>query len=156
MVALAKSGKRPPQALVSISASCEMIWIVFTQNIALSTLLTASRTVFTWPSIDFHAFISPSIDSNMSTRSLLCMWDHLNSGIRNGGSWRGAVKRRYSSFYIHFMFEKKLTLEKLLVSFFESSSAAWSDGDRTGVVWPSLRELLEELAATSVVPRCFS
>lgn len=45
-VAEASNGKSPPQAIIKLSANCEIKCTVLTTNIALSLLLTKSRTDF--------------------------------------------------------------------------------------------------------------
>ena len=52
VVTLANNGSKIP-------ASCETIWIVFTQNIASLNWFTTSSTVFTWFSAFFHALFRP-------------------------------------------------------------------------------------------------
>jgi hypothetical protein len=44
LVADARRGRRPPQAMIRLSVSWEMRWTVLTTNIALSAALTKSRT----------------------------------------------------------------------------------------------------------------
>lgn len=44
-VALANKGNRPPQAMIKLSANCDIKWTVFTTNIAFSLEFTKSNTV---------------------------------------------------------------------------------------------------------------
>ena len=43
-VAEASRGSRPPQAMMRLSASCEMRWTVLTTKMPFSVLFTKSRT----------------------------------------------------------------------------------------------------------------
>lgn len=45
-VADARSGNKPPQAIIKLSASCEIKCTVFTTKIAFSLELTKSNTLF--------------------------------------------------------------------------------------------------------------
>jgi hypothetical protein len=45
-VADASKGSSPPQAIMRLSASCEIRWTVFTTKMAFSLLFTKSRTDF--------------------------------------------------------------------------------------------------------------
>lgn len=79
----ANNGKRPPHAMIRLSASCEIKWTVLTTNIAFSLLLTKSSTDFVeWL---LQTWMSVSKENSTSDSSLWWIYDHLNSGIRNGG-----------------------------------------------------------------------
>lgn len=82
-MAEANKGSNPPQAIIKLSANCDIRCTVFTTNMALSLLFTKSRTDFVeWL---LQTWISVSSEKRTSDKSLWCMYDHLNSGILNGG-----------------------------------------------------------------------
>lgn len=82
-VAEASNGNKPPQAIIRLSASCDMRCTVLTTKIALSLLLTKSSTDFVeWL---LQTWMSVSKENSTSDRSRWWMYDHLNSGILNGG-----------------------------------------------------------------------
>lgn len=45
-VALASKGNRPPQAIIKLSANCDIKWTVLTTKIAFSLAFTKSNTLF--------------------------------------------------------------------------------------------------------------
>lgn len=69
--------------MIRLSASCEIKWTVLTTKMAFSLLLTKSKTVFVeWLR---HTWMSVSRENRTSDRRRWWMYDHLNSGMRNGG-----------------------------------------------------------------------
>lgn len=82
-MAEASNGNKPPQAIIKLSASWDIKCTVLTTNMALSLLLTKSRTDFVeWL---LQTCISVSKEKSTSDSNRWWIYDHLNSGILKGG-----------------------------------------------------------------------